>query len=127
VQVFLDISIGGEEEKPSEPQRVELGLYGVECPLTVRNFIALCAGTEGVGKAGKPLHYKGSSFHRIIKNFMLQGGDFTKGDGTGGESIYGPTFEVTAPSSFFPFFLMHGSSRRANFLVGKFARLIIEP
>jgi peptidylprolyl isomerase len=95
VQAFLDICIGGEEGEPAESQRVELGLYGAECPKTVKNFLALCAGTEGVNESGQPMHYKGSSFHRIIKNFMLQGGDFTKGDGTGGESIYGRTFAVS--------------------------------
>lgn len=55
-------------------------------------YLPLCAGEKGVGNMGKPLYFKGSSFHRIIPSFMIQGGDFTRGDGRGGESIYGDKF-----------------------------------
>lgn len=85
---FFDISIDG---KPAG--RMTFGLFGGVCPKTVENFRALCTGEKGVGVSGKPLHFRGSIFHRVIPQFMCQGGDFTDFVGTGGESIYGRTFE----------------------------------
>jgi peptidylprolyl isomerase len=88
VKVFMDIKIGA-----AEPERVELELFSEVCPKTAENFRALCTGEKGKGKSGKPLTFKGSKFHRVIGGFMAQGGDFTAGNGTGGESIYGSKFE----------------------------------
>ncbi|CAL9003632.1 unnamed protein product [Prunus brigantina] len=86
-KVFFDILIG-----KMKAGRVVMELFSDVTPKTAENFRALCTGDKGIGAAGKPLHFKGSTFHRIIPNFMCQGGDFTRGNGTGGESIYGTKF-----------------------------------
>ena len=86
-KVFFDVTIG---DKPAG--RIVMELFADSVPKTAENFRALCTGEKGVGKSGKPLHFKGSIFHRVIPQFMLQGGDFTNGNGTGGESIYGAKF-----------------------------------
>merc|ERR1712166_931129 len=86
-RVFFDVTIGGQNAG-----RVTIELFADKVPKTAEDFRALCTGEKGVGKSGKPLHFKGSSFHRVINEFMAQGGDFTAGNGTGGESIYGEKF-----------------------------------
>jgi peptidylprolyl isomerase len=83
--VFFDISIGGKSAG-----RIVFKLYTETTPKTCENFRALCTGEKST--SSKTLHFKGSGFHRIIPQFMIQGGDFTKGDGRGGESIYGAKF-----------------------------------
>ncbi|RUS22672.1 hypothetical protein BC937DRAFT_87871 [Endogone sp. FLAS-F59071] len=86
-RVFFDVAING---KPTG--RMVFQLYTDKTPKTAENFRALCTGEKGIGESGKPLHFKNSIFHRIIPGFMAQGGDFTRGDGRGGESIYGLKF-----------------------------------
>ncbi|XP_014669232.1 PREDICTED: peptidyl-prolyl cis-trans isomerase G-like [Priapulus caudatus] len=86
---FFDIDIGG-----FSAGRIIVELFSDIVPKTCENFRALCTGEKGIGvKTKKALHYKGSLIHRVVTDFMIQGGDFSAGNGTGGESIYGGTFE----------------------------------
>ncbi|KLT42409.1 hypothetical protein CC85DRAFT_245882 [Cutaneotrichosporon oleaginosum] len=85
-RVFMDFTVGD-----APLGRVVFELFSDVVPKTAENFRALCTGEKRNAK-GEPLAYKGSPVHRIIDGFMLQGGDFTKRNGSGGESIYGGTF-----------------------------------
>ncbi|XP_061443778.1 NK-tumor recognition protein isoform X2 [Rhineura floridana] len=88
-QCFFDIEINREPVG-----RIIFQLFSDVCPRTCKNFLCLCTGEKGIGKTtGKKLCYKGSTFHRVVKNFMIQGGDFSEGNGKGGESVYGGYFK----------------------------------
>ncbi|KAG7663857.1 CPR6 [[Candida] subhashii] len=88
-KVFFDITANGQPKG-----RIVFELYDDIVPKTAENFRSLCTGEKGISQhSGKSLHYKNSIFHRVIKGFMCQGGDFTHGSGIGGESIYGEKFE----------------------------------
>lgn len=87
-RVYLDIAIDG---KPAG--RIECELFSDAVPRTAENFRALCTGELGQGTLGKDLSYKDCPFHRVIPNYVVHGGDIVKGDGSSGESIYGPKFD----------------------------------
>uniref|UniRef100_A0A8C4UBF9 peptidylprolyl isomerase n=1 Tax=Falco tinnunculus TaxID=100819 RepID=A0A8C4UBF9_FALTI len=88
-QCFFEIEINREPVG-----RIMFQLFSDICPKTCKNFLCLCSGEKGIGKTtGKKLCYKGTTFHRVVKNFMIQGGDFSEGNGKGGESIYGGYFK----------------------------------
>ncbi|XP_062336296.1 NK-tumor recognition protein isoform X1 [Osmerus eperlanus] len=88
-QCYFDVELNREPVG-----RIVFQLFSDVCPKTSKNFLSLCTGEKGTGKTtGKKLCFKGSTFHRVVKNFMIQGGDFTEGNGRGGESIYGGYFE----------------------------------
>eukprot|EP00927_Polykrikos_kofoidii_P050352 TRINITY_DN4426_c0_g1_i1.p1 TRINITY_DN4426_c0_g1~~TRINITY_DN4426_c0_g1_i1.p1 ORF type:complete len:419 (+),score=53.37 TRINITY_DN4426_c0_g1_i1:115-1257(+) len=86
--VFLEVSMDSVVRG-----RIVVELFSDITPRTSENFRKLCVGQLAAGVRGKPLHYKGCPFHRVVPNVLIQSGDFTKGDGTGGESIYGLTFD----------------------------------
>lgn len=89
-RTYFDVTLGG-----LPAGRIVFELFADIAPKTAENFRALCTGEiQSLGKVtGKRLHYKGVIFHRVVKDFMIQSGDFSAGNGTGGESIYGGTFE----------------------------------
>ena len=91
-KVFLDVAIH-KDDTVVHTGRIEMELFNEIVPQTAENFFQLCTGEKGIGKCGKPLHFKDSIFHRIIPGFMAQGGDFQNSNGPGGESIYGNKFE----------------------------------
>uniref|UniRef100_A0A1I8G0I0 Peptidyl-prolyl cis-trans isomerase n=1 Tax=Macrostomum lignano TaxID=282301 RepID=A0A1I8G0I0_9PLAT len=95
---FFDVALPGEDGDVNPPpktvHRIVFELFNDVVPLTCENFRHLCLGDKVSSEnPGQSLHYKDSIFHRVIKGFMIQGGDIAKRDGTGGESIYGGRFK----------------------------------
>ena len=87
-RVFFDIEVNS-----APAGRIVMELFKNVTPRTAENFRQLCTGEAGMSKtSGRKLAFKNSSFHRVIRGFMMQGGDFTHSNGTGGESIYGSKF-----------------------------------
>ncbi|RPB21799.1 hypothetical protein L211DRAFT_789842, partial [Terfezia boudieri ATCC MYA-4762] len=87
-RVYIDVTIGNQPA----PSPVVIELFTEQVPKTCENFRVLCAGSADKTPTGTPLHYSSSTFHRIISDYLVQGGDITHGNGTGGHSIYGPHF-----------------------------------
>lgn len=89
ISCYFDISIDCKHIG-----RIKFSLFSEDCPKTCENFRCLCTGERGTSKQfGKPLHYKGSQFHRVVKNFIIQGGDIVDNNGKGGDSIYDGSFK----------------------------------
>lgn len=86
--VYLDISVSGKKAG-----RIEITLRADVVPETAENFRCLCTGEKGKGTSGKRLWYRKNIIHRVVKGFVIQGGDITAGNGIGGESIYGPKMD----------------------------------
>ena len=93
VEVGTRLAIELSFDGTPEPVKLKLGLFDKLLPKTTKNFKTLCLGKGKSIKTGKKMSYINSRFHRIIPQFMAQGGDFIRGDGYGGESIYGPSFK----------------------------------
>ncbi|CAE6513996.1 unnamed protein product [Rhizoctonia solani] len=91
---FLRITIDGKKPLPETPDNdyIVVQLYNDIVPQTAENFRALCTGEKGIGASGCKLWFQESTFHRVVPGFVIQGGDFTIGNGQGGESIYGRKF-----------------------------------
>jgi len=92
-QVWLDFQIGNAMKNSTcHTYRVTIALYSDTVPRTAENFRCLCTGERGLGAHGAPLHFRRSLVYKVVPRSILEAGDIVKFNGTGGESIYGPTF-----------------------------------